>query len=108
MAVYIIIGIVYALYSSKSIFKMVDTYEGYHRYEDLLRKTPRIGKILVVIEPAIIGFWLVLLWPIFVLLDIILPILVRCRQEKYKEQMNNLENKFNNLISELDKEMTDE
>lgn len=103
MVIYIVIGIIVALWNAKTVFRMLNNDPLYKKLEDVLRKTPKVGKALVVIEPAIIAFEIVMLWPLFVLIDILMPILLRINQKKTIEKYFEAHDKYDEFLDSIDK-----
>lgn len=103
MVIYIIIGIIVALWNAKSVFGMLNNDPHYKKLEDVLRKAPKVGKALVVIEPAILAFEIVILWSLFIMIDIFIPILLRISRKKTIEKYFEACNKCDEFLDSVDK-----
>lgn len=103
MVIYIIIGVIVALCNAKTVFRMLNNDPLYKKLEDVLRKMPKVGKVLVVIEPAILAFEIIMVWPLFVGLDIFIPILLRINRKKTVEKYFEVCNKCDEFLDSVDK-----
>lgn len=105
MVIYVIIGIVVALLNAKTVFKMLNNDPLYKKLEDVLRKIPKVGKALVVIEPAILAFEIVMIWPLFIMIDIFMPILLMINQKKTIEKYFEAYNKCDEFLDSINKDI---
>ena len=105
MGIYLVIGVVVALFEAKLVKEYFEG-EYYAKLMKVFYKIPKIGKVIATISPAIFAFELVLIWPIIVMINIIGPIVARrVSIRKGKEIIAKCENLANNFINNLDKDI---